>query len=80
MTQGIWGTGHKRFPTKKAMRDAIGEGRLVLLEATSYFGNEYDGPLSEAPDGDFFVVGPDPHRDRRWYAHITKKNGVVKVK
>lgn len=25
------------------------------------------------------VVGPDPHRDRRWYGNIVVKNGVVKI-
>jgi hypothetical protein len=80
MAQGVWDKKGKRFKSKKALRDEIAAGGEVYLEATSVFGNEWGGALSEAPDGDFFIVGPCPYRDRRWYAHVTKKGDVVKVK
>lgn len=45
----------------------------VALEATSWFGNEYDGSLENAPKiaKSYYVVGPDPHTSRKWYANIT---------
>ena len=53
----------------------------VAVEATSWFGNEYDGPASEMPEGvPVYVVGPDPHRRRNWYAVLTRKGGTVAVK
>ena len=48
---------HPRFPSKKALREAIAAGSWVSLEATSLFGNEYDGALEDAPDDTYPVVG-----------------------
>lgn len=77
MTQGIWNESGERFASKRALKDAIG---TASLEATSIFGNEYDGPVFSAPAGDYFVVGPDPYKSRKWYARITvRQDGVVKV-
>ncbi len=69
-----------RPKTKKALREAVellylstGEGDpySVVMEATSFFGNEYDGSLANAPQETVFsVVGPDPRRSRKWYATI----------
>lgn len=63
-------------PTKKGLRAAIAANpsRVVLI-ATSVFGNEYRGRLSEAPAGTYYVVGPDAYRDRSWYATITVSDG-----
>ena len=69
-----------RPKTKKALREAVAaDPGTVLLEATSMFGNEYGGSLASAPDGNYFVVGPDPYTDRRWYGKITVSAGKVKV-
>jgi hypothetical protein len=68
-----------RFKSKKMLREAIAAGSPVQLEATSVFGNEYDGDLESAPDGDYYVVGPDPHTNRKWYAKIAKNGDKVKV-
>jgi hypothetical protein len=77
MTQGIWNESGERFASKKALKEAIG---TAWLEATSIFGNEYDGPVSSAPVGDYFVVGPDPYKSRKWYARITVgQGGKVRV-
>lgn len=43
----------------------------LVIEATSIFGNEFDGSLAEAMrtanHGPFSIVGPDPHTSRKWY-------------
>lgn len=69
----------ERSKTKKALRVAATNPSSVRLEATSSFGNEYDGLLSDAPDGTYTVVGPDPYRARNWYANIIKSGSKVKV-
>jgi hypothetical protein len=69
-----------RFKSKKLLREAVAAGSPVQLEATSMFGNEYDGDLEHAPDGAYYVVGPDPYRDRKWYATVTVRGGKVSVK
>lgn len=47
---------------------------LVRLQATSIYGNEFDGTLEEAladnQYGVFYLVGPDPYTNRRWYANL----------
>lgn len=77
--QGIWVDGN-RPRTKKALKDALASDGAVSLEATSLFGNEYDGPIESAPDGKYYVVGPDPVRARTWYAEIIVSNGKITVK
>jgi hypothetical protein len=81
--QGIFistnGISFHRSKTKKALKEAASDPASVSLEATSMFGNEYDGPLNEAPDGRYTVVGPDPYTDRKWYATITVSAGQAKV-
>lgn len=67
--------------SKKAIKEAVSSGHpAVNLEATSMFGNEYDGPLRTAPDGTYTFVGPDPYTSRKFYGTITKSNGKVTVK
>lgn len=58
------------YPTKKALKEAVGQP-LKYVE-TSWFGTEYD------PNGTFCVVGPDAHRNRKWYAEVTMENGRIK--
>lgn len=57
------------YPTKKALKDAVGQ-RLRHVE-TSMFGVEY------RPDGVLTVVGPSP-QVRKWYAQVTMENGLIK--
>jgi hypothetical protein len=78
--QGVFVNG-ERPRTKKELSGFIGAGntRDVSLEATSLFGNEYDGPLCNAPDGSYHVVGPDPYTKRSWYATITVNGESVRV-
>lgn len=51
----------------------------LVVEATSFFGNEFDGSLAEALRtqnyGPFTFVGPDPHSDRKFYGTL-KYNGT----
>ena len=77
--QGIFIQG-ARPASKKAIKEAItADPSRVRLEATSMFGNEYGGPVSEAPAGSYPFVGPDPYRDRKFYGTITVAGGKVKV-
>lgn len=60
------------YKTKKDLKASIGSE--LNYQETSMFGNEYDG------NGTFCVVGPDPYRNRKWYARVTMSNDkIVKV-
>lgn len=77
--QGVFIHG-SRPPTKKFLKaavDTINEGGdpfSVVIEATSMFGNEFDGSLHKALEeeqhGPFYLVGPDPRTSRKWYANL----------
>jgi len=58
------------YPTKKALKESI--GRPLRYVETSMFSPEYK------PNGTFCVVGPDPYRNRKWYAEVTMENGLIK--
>jgi len=58
-----------RYPTKKSLKESIGKP-LRYIE-TSIFGPEY------TPNGTFPVVGPDPYTNRKWYATVTMKDGLI---
>lgn len=82
MTQAI-SMGGNFIKTKKQLKDiAKANPEFIELIATSVFGNEYDGFLDKAPAGQYYVVGPDAWRDRKWYAQIivTQSPFTVKVK
>lgn len=75
--QGIFVDG-KRPQSKKAVKEAVASfPERVRIEATSLFGNEYDGRVSEAPQGTYTFVGPDPYTSRKFYGNlfVTVKNG-----
>ena len=47
------------------------DGYKLVFEATSMFGNEYDGSLAAMPiDTKIHFVGPDPHRNRKFYGTV----------
>ena len=79
--QGIFING-ERPRSKKQIKDvvAVDPHCVLRLEATSLFGNEYDGTLNNAPDGQYTFVGPDPYTSRKFYGTITKRDGKVTVK
>lgn len=57
--------------TKRALREAVRTAPGdVFLEETSVFGNEFEGWLTDAPEGSYTVVGPEPRRLRSWFATI----------
>lgn len=79
--QGIWLYLGKRPKSKKQVKEAIAsDPSSVALEATSRFGNEYGGNITEAPDGNYHFVGPDPYTSRKFYGTITKKGDKITVK
>lgn len=57
------------YATKKELK--ANRGKPMRYIETSIFGPEYKG------DGDYTVVGPDPERNRKWYANVTVKDGVI---
>lgn len=81
MAQGLFVNG-RRPTSKKQVKDvANGDPRNVRIEATSIFGNEYDGLASEMPENTtVYFVGPDPHTKRSFYGQITRKGDKVTVK
>lgn len=77
--QGIWING-SRPKSKKAIKEALIAGDEVALEATSVFGNEYDGLVTDAPDGNYTIVGPDPYTKRNFYGTVTVRGDKVTIK
>ena len=56
------------YKTKKLLKEAI--GKSLRYEETSMFGAEYKD------NGSFCVVGPSPY-ERKWYAQVTMKDGLI---
>lgn len=79
--QGLFISG-RRPKSKKEVKDLVkaGEAAHITVEATSFFGNEYEGPLSLAPDGRIDFVGPNPHTSRKFYGNLFIRDGKVTVK
>lgn len=78
MTDGIF-LNFSRPKSKKAVKEAVAaDPSKVRIECTSLFG-DYDGSVSEAPDGTYTFVGPDPSRDRKFYGNIIVSNGGTKI-
>lgn len=78
--QGIFING-VRPRSKKEVREAVlADPSSVRLERTAWIGDEYDGPVSEAPDGTHVFVGPDPYLKRNFYGQVVVSGGKVKVK
>lgn len=78
-----WTTPERRASGNPLNKDHVHDPFCVSLEATSMFGNEYDGPLAHAPRSvTYSIVGPDPYKDRKWYATIRynmeKERWIVK--
>lgn len=56
------------YKAKKDLKASV--GKPLLYVETSMFGVEYKA------DGQFAVVGPSPY-DRKWYAEVTMKDGLI---
>ena len=79
--QGLFIRGN-RPASKKAVKDFLANGGdpgSIWIEAPSMFGNEYDGPVDQAPNGSYTFVGPDPYTKRSFYGTLTVSNGTYKV-
>tara|TARA_R110000787_G_scaffold37412_12_gene95064 strand:- start:580 stop:822 length:243 start_codon:yes stop_codon:yes gene_type:complete len=78
--QGAFVSG-SRPKTKKAFKEAVkATPGKVRIEATSVFGNDYDGLVSEMPEGkQMYVVGPDPYTKRSWYANVTRNGAKITI-
>lgn len=76
--------GTRRPKSKKEVKEVLAATpERVIIEATSLFGNEYNGvadllPLDEQYKGEkIYFVGPDPYTKRNFYGTIEIKNGKV---
>lgn len=60
----------KHPKTKKALREALAsDPSSVIFDVTSMFERSVSHTGSDLdPALTLVVTGPDPHRDRRWYA------------
>lgn len=80
MSYGIFVNG-QRPKSKKAVKEAILADEYVQLENTSLFGNGFDGPVSNAPQGRYDFVGPCPFTNRKFYGNvIVDSTGKVTIK
>ena len=78
--QGIF-IGGRRPKSKKEVKEvALTNPEKISIEATSFFGNEYDGSLLDMPDGTVTFVGPDPYTLRNFYGTLAKKGDKITVK
>lgn len=86
--QGIWladanKTHFVRPASKKQVREMVtGAPDHVIVEATSMFGDEPEGPADELANGTTVsFVGPDPYESRRFYGQLIKtSDGRLVVK
>ena len=67
--------------TKAALkRDCAADPTKVIFYGTSPMGRQWGGAVAGMPeDVTLSVTGPDPYKDRRWYASVTRKGDKVKV-
>lgn len=80
MSQGIFING-RRPKSKKEVKEALAQNPgSVRLERTAWIGDEYDGPVIDAPEGLHHFVGPDPYTSRKFYGTVEVKDGKVKIK
>ena len=80
MTQGIFIEGIGRPKSKKQIKElAKTRPQNVHLEATSVFGNEPSGPITEVPDGQYYFVGPDPYKSRKFYGMVKKQGEKITI-
>ena len=78
--QGIFLAGRARPTSKKQVKECVAQGKVVILEATSLFGNEFGGDVIDAPDGTYYFVGPDPYTSRKFYGQIIVAGDKITVK
>ena len=59
------------FKTKKALREAVKDGKRVTYYQPGPFGG------NEPLDGEIFCEGPHYPEPHRWYAKCTVKDGAI---
>jgi len=71
--QGIFIDG-RRPKSKKEIKETVrNRPDAVTIEATSMFGNEYGGVVTQMPENKtVFFVGPDPYSARNFYGQIER--------
>lgn len=57
------------FKTKKALKEAVAEGKQVYVFSP--------GPFPAKRDGTEYIEGPHYPEPHRWYAQVTVKDGKV---
>lgn len=78
--QGIFLAGYVRPKSKKEVKEAVAAGKTVIVEATSIFGNEYQGDVTDMPDHSTITfVGPDPYVSRKFYGNIKRTGNKITV-
>jgi len=77
--QGIFIDGQRPKSKKQVAATIAVQPENVRVEATSMFGNEYDGPVSDMPQGTILFVGPDPYNKRVFYGKITRTASGFRV-
>lgn len=59
------------FKTKKALKEAVAEGKQITYYQPGPFGG------NEITDGTIYVEGPHYPEPHRWYAECKVANGVI---
>jgi hypothetical protein len=72
---GAFDQNGRRFATKKALKEAVAQGKPVTFDGTSLFDSGRTYLVSDTNLTTLTVVGPDPYNSRKWYA--TVQNGKV---
>lgn len=78
MSFGTVGT----YASKKALREAVAArgADAVMVVDTSMFANQGTVSVASLAGTSAVIVGPDVHRDRRWYANVEiKKDGSIVI-
>jgi hypothetical protein len=70
-----------RVSTKKLLREYLkANPTSVTFDPTSMFDDQSDFDGSHIPAGRILtVVGPDPHKNRKWYATVTQTAKGLRV-
>jgi hypothetical protein len=81
VAQGIF-VNHRRPKSKKEIMEAVkADPSLVSIEATSLFGNEFEGNATEMPENKvIYFVGPDPYTKRNFYGQISRVGERITVR
>ena len=67
--------------SKKAFAEAVKAGdAVIVVNVSDVFEPSFAGAVQSAPNGRHIAVGPDPYTNRKWFARVDIRDGVVKVK